>query len=244
MHSGLLVPAATKEKGLHGLPRMQQTEFTDERGRPVIRRQWRNTDGELHRTTGPAMEEWAVLPGGAHLLSYQIWYVNGKRHREDRPAWRIWHIADDGTRVLKCEEWWQHGLWHRMNGPTCRYWTMEPDDTRILQCVWWYVNGRLHRVDGPAYEGHGFYWHCKRVKREDLPWLRRGRSFLLALAGFTGATPTLCSAGDGGAGGRGVSPEWCRDARVTTVTWHGGGAGDAVVAGYRSAVGGSGLLCV
>jgi len=46
--------------------KMQQTEFTDEYGRQVIGREWRNTDGQLHRTTGPAWEEWTVLPSGAH----------------------------------------------------------------------------------------------------------------------------------------------------------------------------------
>jgi len=106
------------------------------------------------------------------------------------------------------------------------------------------VNGKLHRVDGPAYAGHVFsWWHDRQVRQEDLPWLRCGRSFLVALAGFTGATATLCSDGDRGAGGRVVSPAWSRDVRVA-VTWHGGGPGDAVVPVYRSAVGGSMLLCV
>jgi len=117
------------------------------------------------------------------------------------------------------------------------------DDTRTLTWEEWCVNGKLQRVDGPAYLGRSFHWHDVQVREEALPWLRRGRSFLVALAGFTGATATLCSDGDRGAGGRVVSPAWSRDVRVA-VTWHGGGPGDAVVPVYRSAVGGSMLLCV
>jgi len=217
---------------------MQQTEFTDQYGRLVIRRAWCTTEIQLHRTTGSAVEEWTGLPCGAHVLSYQSWYQNGKQHREGRPARRQWHVADDGARVLLLEEWGRHGRGYRAGGPSYRTWTVTPDGTRILHCVWWFVNGRLHRVDGPAEDGRRFWWQDKLVQREDLPWLRRGRSSLVALAGVTGATPTLCSDGDGGAGGRGVSPAWSRDARVVV------SAGDAVVPVYRSAVGGSVLLCV
>jgi len=130
---------------------MQQSEFTIEHGRRVIRREWRNTGGHLHRTTGPAVEVWTVLPGGGHVLSRQGWYVNGNAHRVDRPAVRRWHVAGDGTRVLEREEWKQHGRWHRVDGPAC--------DMRY------------------------FWWKDRHVRGEDLPWLRRGHGFMVALTG-------------------------------------------------------------
>jgi len=223
---------------------MQETEWgRDERGRQVIRRAWHDTHGQRHRTTGPAVEEWTVLPGGAHVLLDQAWYDSGKLHREGRPAVRRWHVENDGTRVLGREVWARHGRPHRVDGPSYRDRTIEPDGARTLRWERWRVNGVQHRVDGPALDGRSFFWHGKLVQREDLPWLRRGRSFLVALAGFTGAMATLCSDGDGG--GSGVSPAWSQDARVRVVTWHGGGgAGEAVVTVYRSAVGGSVLLRV
>jgi len=209
---------------------MRQTEFTDTYGRQVIRREWHSTDGKPHRTTGSAVEEWTVLPGGAHVLSYQIWYVNGKMHREGRPARQIWQLANDGTRVLLWEEWWRYGRGHRMNGPSYRRWTVEPDGMRILLGESWRVNGKSHRVDGPAQTGHVFWWHGVEVRQEDLPWLRCGRSFL---AGLTGATQQ--------GGGSGVSPAWSRDTRVAVT---GTDSASSTPSTYRSAVGGSVLLCV
>ena len=208
---------------------MQQTEFTDERGRQVIHREWHNTYGQRHRTTGPAREDWTVLPDGTHVLSCQGWYVNGKLHREGRPAWRIWHIADDGTRVLAVEVWWRGGMEHRVGGPSYRSWTVQPDGTRTLSWEYWRTNRKLHRVDGPAYAGYMFYWHDRQVTQEDLPWLRRGHCLL---AGLTGATQQ---------GGGGVSPAWSRDPRVEMT---GAGAASGTPSTYRSAVGGSVLLYV
>jgi len=198
-------------------------------GRRMIHRQWRNTDGQRHRTGGPAVENWTVLPGGAHVLSFQVWYVNGSVHREGQPASRGWHVADDGAQVLRREEWRRHGRRHRVGGPSYRQWTVEPDGTRTLSFVWWYVNGRRHRVDGPVLGRHCFYWHDKAVKSEDLPWLRRGHGLLTA---FTGATQ------QGGSGGGGTSPAWSQDARVTRA-----GANVPMPTTYRSVVGGAVLLC-
>jgi len=209
---------------------MQQTEFTDEYGRRVIRREWRNTEGELHRTAGPAMEEWTVLPDGAHVLSYQAWFLNGVEHREGRPACRQWRVAVDGTRVLLWEEWCRHGMQHRSTGPSYREWTVGPDGTRTLELEDWWVNGKLHRVDGPAYEGHEVYWHGVEARQEDLPWLRRGHGLL---AGLTRATQQ--------SGSSGVSPAWSRDARVAMT---GADSASNTLGTYRSAVGGSVLLCM
>jgi len=212
---------------------MQQTECTDDYGRRVIRSEWRNTDGVLHRTTGPARERWTVLPGGAHVLSYQGWYVNGKAHREGRPSIRYWHTAEDGSRVLVDEDWARQGMLHRMGGPSHREWTVEPDGARTLAREWWRVNGKSHRVDGPAYEAYGgrsFDWDGATVTQEDLPWVRRGQGMLTA---FTGAIHQ--------GGGSGGFPAWSRDTRVAV---RGTDSASSTPSTYRSAVGGSVLLCV
>jgi len=87
-----------------------------------IRREWDNTDGKPHRTTGPAMENWTVLPGeGRRVLSYQVWYLNGKPHREGRPARCSWHVADNGTRILTREEWYRHDMLHLVGGLVMRW---------------------------------------------------------------------------------------------------------------------------
>ena len=214
----------------------QRTEFTGGYGRRVIRRAWHNACGQLHRTTGPAVEEWTALPGGGgYVLSYQAWYFNGRQHREGRPASRIWHVADDGTRVLECEGWWRHGMRHRVGGPSYRSWHVQPDGTRTLELVGWRVNGNLHRVDGPAYPGHRLNWHGSWMTQEDLPWLRRGRGCLAASVAATTAL-TLPTAGSEG------SPAWTHDQRVAmTRTTN---SSSTTPAPYRSAVGGAVLLCV
>jgi len=224
IHSVFFLPASTK--GSHRAAKMHQRECTDERGRQVIRREWRNTDGQLHRTIGPAVENWTVLPGGARVLSYQGWFLNGRAHREGRPAWRSWYVAEDGTRVLVCEEWARHD---RVGGPSYRRWTTGPDGTRTPRSEWYRVNGKSHRVDGPAYDRGEFWWHGVEVRQEDLPWLRRGRSLslLVPLAAYTRQQFEP------------VSPAWSRDARVTSA-----GANTPMSVSYRSAVGGAVLLCV
>jgi len=209
---------------------MQETSERDWRNREVIRRTWRNTDGQLHRTLGPAVEHWTVLPGSGHVLSHQVWYLYGKYHREGRPAIRDWHFAESGSRVLEQEVWEQHGRPHRVRGPFHRHWIVRRDDTTL---AWesWRVNGQLHRADGPAFDGRKCYWHDVEVRQKDLPWLRRGGGLLVAL---TGAGANTREQGDDSSAG---SPTWSRDARVVMV-------GGDLPETYRSAVGGAVLLCV
>jgi len=207
-------------------------EYTDENGRRVIRRAWHNTDADLHRTTGPAWEQWVVLPGGGHVLWHQAWYLNGKLHREGRPAIRVWHIAENGDRVLEYEEWLRHGGGHRGRGPSYRHWAVGPDGTRTLTRERWYVRDKLHRVDGPALNGNSFYWHGRIVEAGDLPWLRRGCGLLV---GFTGA-PAGHQSGNGG-----TSPAWSLDTRVAMTN---ADSASSTSRTYRSAVGGAVLLCV
>jgi len=205
-------------------------------GRRMIRREWYNTEDQRHRTTGPAVENWTVLPGGARVLSYQGWFLNGKVHRVDRPAVCRWHVAGDGTRVLVWEVWLRHGGGHRGRGPSYRHWTVEPDGTRRLASESWCVNGKLHRVDGPAFDRREFWWHGNDVEREDLPWLRRGRDLLVGLHAWTSsATKARAGARLGS-----VTPEWrwpelprCRRRRTAVSP-----------APYRSVVGGVLLMCV
>jgi len=176
------------------------------------------------------VEHWTVLPGGAHVLSAEGWFQNDRAHREGRPAWRSWRIGAGGTSVLAHEEWWRRGILHRSTGPSYREWTVEPDGIRTLQCESWCVNGNLHRVDGPALGGREYYW--LDVRQEEFPWLRRGRRGLLVpLVPWTGAAARK-QVGDGS-----TAPAWSRDTRVIVTAVDSG-------ATYRSAVGGTVLLCV
>lgn len=59
---------------------------------------WYNSNGELHRDDGPAIEWY----DGSNR-----WFINGKRHRNDGPA--IEH--GDGTKA-----WYINGLRHRDDG--------------------------------------------------------------------------------------------------------------------------------
>jgi hypothetical protein len=60
---------------------------------------WRNSNGELHRDDGPAIE---------HADGGQFWYQRGELHRDNGPA----VVHAHGT-----HEWYQHGLLHRDDGP-------------------------------------------------------------------------------------------------------------------------------
>ena len=78
---------------------------------------WRDSDGELHRTNGPAKIE----PDGK-----KSWYLHGKRHRANGPAteWpdgtKEWYKhgelvfvqENDGTKF-----WWKDKACHRLDGP-------------------------------------------------------------------------------------------------------------------------------
>ena len=113
---------AEPEVGLSAQP--EDPESTPEiDGRGTTR--WRNADGLLHRTDGPAI----VTAKGD-----KGWFVNGKRHRTDGPAREL----VDGTR-----EWWVDDWLHRTDGPAVEW----ADGTRE-----WWVDGQRHRTDGPAVE--------------------------------------------------------------------------------------------
>jgi hypothetical protein len=77
-------------------------------------RRWYNSEGELHREDGPAIE---------YIDGSREWWVNGELHRTDGPA-REWA---SGSRA-----WYLHGQLHRTDGPA-REWA---DGF----CVW-YLHG-------------------------------------------------------------------------------------------------------
>ena len=84
-------------------PGPESTPTTDAVG--IVR--WRNADGELHRTDGPAVE----YPNGS-----RSWFVNGERHRDDGPAVE----RSNGYRA-----WWVHG--ERQAGPPANSSMVIPD---------------------------------------------------------------------------------------------------------------------
>jgi hypothetical protein len=77
-------------------------------------REWRNSEGDLHRADGPAIE---------HASGYRAWYLNDLLHCEDGPA----REYADGTRM-----WFLNGQLHRKDGPAIVW----DDGTRM-----WYLNG-------------------------------------------------------------------------------------------------------
>jgi hypothetical protein len=88
-------------------------------------REWRNSEGELHRTDGPAVER---------ADGSREWYLNGLLHREDGPARELANSR---------RAWYQNGQLHRTDGPAVEW----ASGTRM-----WCRNGQQHREDGPAIE--------------------------------------------------------------------------------------------
>ena len=77
--------------------------------------EWRNENGKLHRTDGPAFED--------PTANAKAWYINGKLHREDGPAM-------EGPLG---QSWYKNGKRHRLNGPAVEW----ADGRRE-----WYRSGR------------------------------------------------------------------------------------------------------
>jgi hypothetical protein len=109
-------------------------------------REWRNSEGQLHRLGGPA-REW--------VNDSCEWWVNGQRHRTDGPA--IEHAS--GYRA-----WYQTGQLHREDGPAVEY----ANGTRE-----WFLNGQQHRSDGPAIEWNDGYreWYLIGEELTFADWL-------------------------------------------------------------------------
>ncbi len=87
--------------------------------------EYRNSEGEFHRTDGPAIER---------VDGTKEWWLNGKRHREDGAAVEY----SSGTKW-----WYLNGKLHRTDGPAAEY----PNGANF-----WYLNDEYHRTDGPAIE--------------------------------------------------------------------------------------------
>jgi hypothetical protein len=78
------------------------------------RREYRDSEGRLHRTGGPAL---------IHANGSTKWYRHGVRHRAGGPAC----VYVNGTR-----KWYRDGRRHRDGGPAATY----PDGRRI-----WFEDG-------------------------------------------------------------------------------------------------------
>ena len=77
--------------------------------------EYRNSNRELHRIDGPAVE-WEN--------GYKSWYLNGQFHRIDGPA-REWPAGS--------KEWYVNGELHREDGPAIEY----KNGYKA-----WYINGQ------------------------------------------------------------------------------------------------------
>jgi hypothetical protein len=98
--------------------------------------EYRDKDGKLHRTDGPAM---------VRVDGYQAWYEHGLLHRGGgKPA----VTYSDGYRV-----YFEQGELHREGGKPAIVW---PDG-----CKAYFEQGKPHRLNGPAVvyaDGRVEYW--------------------------------------------------------------------------------------
>ena len=142
-----------------------------------------NSNGELHRTDGPAVE---------YKDGPKFWYQNGKPHREDGPA------IENISGYIGYKNWYQNGQLHREDGPAVEWndgskeWWLNNeklteeefnekskksnDVTKIIDhfgIIMYYNNlDQLHREDGPAVEwpdGHKVWYQNDKLHREDGP---------------------------------------------------------------------------
>ena len=108
---------------------------------------YRNAEGQLHRTHGPAI----IYPSGV-----KGWYQNGLLHRTDGPA----VVFPTGE-----QHWYQNGVLHREDGPAITY----PGGNKC-----WYRNGKLHRTDGPANIFNGIsHWFLNDMRLSEEEFNRR-----------------------------------------------------------------------
>ena len=70
-------------------------------------KEWRDSNGELHRVDGPAVER----PNGDWE-----WRLEGKRHRVGGPAVE-YQGGDDRYWKKGRLEWYEEGVFHRLDGP-------------------------------------------------------------------------------------------------------------------------------
>ena len=107
----------------------------------ILKVEWRDDEGALHKPDGPAVEEWA--PSGELVL--QEFFRHGKRHREDGPASITW---DPKGHLLVREVWSEEGRFHREGDLPA---LIERDPiTGVTVTAKFYQHGELHRDGGPA----------------------------------------------------------------------------------------------
>ena len=80
----------------------------------TVLNEYRNSNGELHRVDGPAVET---------ASGTKSWWIDGKRHREDGAAIEF---ANGDT------EWYLNGVLHREDGPAVEW---------VEGTKYWFLNG-------------------------------------------------------------------------------------------------------
>jgi hypothetical protein len=73
----------------------------------VLREEWRNSKGELHRVGGPAKIERSRAKAGSESIE-ERWYEYGRCHRDDGPAVIY---RDAGTGKVTSTSWYVNGTW-------------------------------------------------------------------------------------------------------------------------------------
>ena len=100
-----------------------------------MRNSYRNAEGQLHRTDGPAYE---------HSSGTKAWFIDGKRHRIDGPAYE----HSSGTKA-----WYIDGKRHRIDGPAIEWtdgskewWINDKDVTKEIN-NWLHENNIQYPFD-------------------------------------------------------------------------------------------------
>lgn len=100
-------------------------------------REWRLSNGDLHREDGPAFISAAVEGWDERT---EVWWRNGVKHRIGGPALKRF----DGY-----EEWWQNGMLHREDGPA-KFWPTNHISDWYLDGEWIPTN-QLKVIDTSNY---------------------------------------------------------------------------------------------
>jgi hypothetical protein len=103
--------------------------------------EWRNEDGNLDRTNGPA---YIMRDAKTGTVTFEQWFKDGKLHRTDGPA----AIERDSANGLVIDEQWRKdGNLDRADGPAL---IVRDAKTGAVTFEQWFKDGKLHRTDGPA----------------------------------------------------------------------------------------------
>lgn len=62
----------------------EKIEYWNEEKTEILRIEYRDENGNLHREDGPALVQYFRLANG--IVDFEVWYTNGRRNRLDGPA--------------------------------------------------------------------------------------------------------------------------------------------------------------